>query len=430
MADLTSSSIVDGGTIEASHITALYDALTGTTVYDNISVTGTSSFALTASYAENATLDTGSLLTTASVSTNTITFTKGDASTFNITVNTGSTATSASFASTIAVTEIGDANNYNMPFIGSADNDISRDSDGEFTYNPDTKVLTVTTVNGNANSANTASYVNASNVNGTVTSASYAITASYALNGGGGGGSTDTGSLLTTASVSNDRITFTKGDASEFDLTINNVVNADTASYIAGGNVDGTVPTAGTLKSGGNLLGLTTASGHIIPATNDTYDLGNAEKKFRDLYLGSNSIYMSGSGGWMTGSWDGTNFKVNNSALIKSSVTSSMTVNKSTITSQTSASIGDGAGSFSIDKVEMLLGTAQLAGGTSLNADFTSVLSGKVLGETCFITATEYDGFAALKGFSVSLDGAGRITVTDKGVGASSQAMLTIHYVP
>ena len=34
--------------------------------------------------------DTGSLLTTASVSSNTITFTKGDSSTFNITVDTGS----------------------------------------------------------------------------------------------------------------------------------------------------------------------------------------------------------------------------------------------------------------------------------------------------------------------------------------------------
>jgi len=415
MADLTSSSIVDGGTIEASHITALYDALTGTTVYDNISVTGTSSFALTASYAENATLDTGSLLTTASVSTNTITFTKGDASTFDITVNTGSTATSASFASTIAVIEIGDANNYNMPFIGVAGNDISRDSDGEFTYNPDTGVLTVTTVSGNATTA---------------TTASHAITASYALNGGGGGGSTDTGSLLTTASVSDDTITFTKGDASTFNIVVNNVVAADTASYIAGGNVDGTVTTAGSLKSGGNLLGLTTASGHIIPATNDTYDLGNAEKKFRDLYLGASSIYMSGSGGWMTGSWDGTNFKVNNSALIKSSVTSSMTVNKSTITSQTSASIGNGGGGFSIDKVEMLLGTVQLVGGTFINEDFNSVLNGKALGSTCFITATEYDGNVAVKGLSVSLDGAGRITVTDNGALSTARVMLTIYYIP
>ena len=53
-------------------------------------------------------------------------------------------------------------------------------------------------------------------------SASYAITASYALSGGsgGGGGSTDTGSLLTTASAALNVITFTKGDASTFDVTV------------------------------------------------------------------------------------------------------------------------------------------------------------------------------------------------------------------
>jgi hypothetical protein len=49
------------------------------------------SFATTSSYALNAiTTNTGSLLTTASVNLNTITFTKGDGSTFPITVNTGS----------------------------------------------------------------------------------------------------------------------------------------------------------------------------------------------------------------------------------------------------------------------------------------------------------------------------------------------------
>lgn len=31
---------------------------------------------------------------------------------------------------------------------------------------------------------------------------------------------------------------------------------------------------------------------HIIPDQNDTYDLGSAELKFRDLYLGNTSIYL------------------------------------------------------------------------------------------------------------------------------------------
>jgi hypothetical protein len=53
------------------------------------------SYALTASYAlsANVTFDTSSLLITASATSNTITFTKGNGSTFPITVNTGSAAT-------------------------------------------------------------------------------------------------------------------------------------------------------------------------------------------------------------------------------------------------------------------------------------------------------------------------------------------------
>jgi hypothetical protein len=50
-------------------------------------------------------------------------------------------------------------------------------------------------------------------------SASYALTASYAMNGGGGG-STNTGSLLTTASAVGNTITFTKGNGSTFPVTV------------------------------------------------------------------------------------------------------------------------------------------------------------------------------------------------------------------
>ena len=48
--------------------------------------------------------------------------------------------------------------------------------------------------------------------------------------GSGGGGTVDTGSLLTTASVSDATITFTKGDSSTFDITVDNVVSASRAT--------------------------------------------------------------------------------------------------------------------------------------------------------------------------------------------------------
>ena len=52
------------------------------------------SFATTASFALNVTpLNTGSLMVTGSATSNVLTFTKGDGSTFNLTVNTGSAVT-------------------------------------------------------------------------------------------------------------------------------------------------------------------------------------------------------------------------------------------------------------------------------------------------------------------------------------------------
>ena len=73
-------------------------------------------------------------------------------------------------------------------------------------------------------------------------SASYALTASYALNGGGGGssGSISTGSLLVTASFSNPNLTFTKGNNSTFNVNLVTLVptsasHALTASFINGG---------------------------------------------------------------------------------------------------------------------------------------------------------------------------------------------------
>jgi len=145
--------------------------------------------------------DTGSLLTTASVASNTITFTKGDATTFDITVDTGSNATSASYAST-------------------------------------------------------ASYV-ASTI-----SSSYALTASYALNGGGGGGTTDTGSFFTSASSygPSGSIIFTQGDGSTQTVTVGSsfvtttlpnseVILAPTQSYkLIGDNSTWTYPAFSALN--------------------------------------------------------------------------------------------------------------------------------------------------------------------------------------
>lgn len=66
-------------------------------------------------------------------------------------------------------------------------------------------------------------------LNASASYALYSLTASYAMNGGGGG-STNTGSLLTTASFSNPNLSFTKGDNTSFNIDISSL-NVTTASY-------------------------------------------------------------------------------------------------------------------------------------------------------------------------------------------------------
>lgn len=55
---------------------------------------------------------------------------------------------------------------------------------------------------------------------GSSITASHAISASYALNGGSGGGTTNTGSLIKTGSVDLNTLTFTKGNGDEFNLVV------------------------------------------------------------------------------------------------------------------------------------------------------------------------------------------------------------------
>ena len=52
--------------------------------------------------------------------------------------------------------------------------------------------------------------------------------------GSGGGGSIDTGSLMTTASAVNNTITFTKGDATTFDVTIDTGSSGAAINYVSG----------------------------------------------------------------------------------------------------------------------------------------------------------------------------------------------------
>jgi hypothetical protein len=195
------------------------------------------SFAQTASFALNVpTIDSGSFLITASISNANITFTKGDASTFGITVNNVSNANSASLAA-------------------NATNAVSS-SHALFADNA-----------GAASTATSASHaLNADNA----ISASFAQTASFALNVT----PMDTGSFVTTASISDATITFTKGNASTFNITVDNVSNADSASVAvsashalnANNAISASFATNATSASFANSTLFATSASHAINA--------------------------------------------------------------------------------------------------------------------------------------------------------------------
>ena len=111
MANLDKSNVVNGNTISASDISALYDALTGLVTYDNIDIQGSSSYAESSSYA--------------------------------LTSTTAASATQATSASkAIIPTPINTGTTYLTMVAGAGANTLNIDSNLE--YNAGTNILIVT----------------------------------------------------------------------------------------------------------------------------------------------------------------------------------------------------------------------------------------------------------------------------------------------
>ena len=109
-------------------------------------------------------------------------------------------------------------------------------------------------------------------------------------------------------SGSTDVATIAQGNTNEYDLlyvftsgTVTLVHNTGNLQLISGANKDlsTTIPTILIRKGtdwveyggGGNVTG-TVMSGHIIPDTDATYDIGSASYKIRDLYLSDSSLHI------------------------------------------------------------------------------------------------------------------------------------------
>ena len=150
-----------------------------------------------------ATIDTGSLMTTASAANNIITFTKGDGSTFAVTVDTGSgggSIPSGTISSSAQISELG----YVQSAITASSLETASANLNEITFTKgDGSTFAVTVDTGSG----------ASIPSGTISSSAQITNLGFVQ-------SAITASSLETASANLNEITFTKGDGSTFAITI------------------------------------------------------------------------------------------------------------------------------------------------------------------------------------------------------------------
>jgi len=138
------------------------------------------------------------------------------------------------------------------------------------------------------------------------TSASYALTASYALNGGGGGGgsgSTDTGSLLKTASFSNPNLVFTKGNGSTFNVNISSLV-ITSASYAQSASIANNALTASFASQVLSSSYAQTASNADLATQASTFNILNTPSTAGTYY----PVFVNNTSGYLTGRIDSSTF--------------------------------------------------------------------------------------------------------------------------
>jgi hypothetical protein len=350
-------------------------------------LTITSSFATTASYAENA-AGVPLALFTASINDATITFTKGDASTFDITVNNVVNASSASVATSashaIFADTAGFATDVNALYTASVvDATISFLKGGGGTF--------PITVNNVANAV----------------SASYATTASFALTASALVGGVSLQSVLDTGNTATQDINLT-GDINATNIT-GSTVYASSGSFV---NLNAVSASFGYVKT-------VTGSAVII---GDEFIILNADTPTA-RYAGL-IVYDSGSGTPVTASfeWDGLtdNWIVveesGNSAVVLTGASGS----KGTETLPTLNTLVKGGGHHQlIDSIMSDDGSE-----VSCSGDFTAqvisasaYLVGNLIGTASFADNALSSSFATTASFAIS-SSADNITlqqVTDNG---------------
>ena len=213
--------------------------------------------------------------------------------------------------------------------------------------------------------------------------------------GGGGGGSIG-------GSITSTQVAFGSTTSDEIEGEAAFVYNK-TADRLDVVNVNST-----------NLSGSLLMTGHILPDTDATYDIGSATFKVRDLYLDNSTLYFGTSS--LSVNADNNEMAFNGSNVLSNDILGN--AGTATIATSTTASVSVNNAGASIEGVNLLLFSGTAGGSTFSTTRFSTELTGKTLGTNCFITVTFTSAPAEPTALAVSLS-SGTIEISDSsGVGS------------
>ena len=203
-------------------------------------------------------------------------------------------------------------NSQTGSFLTGADTSsfVVNSQTGSFVTNSQTGSFVTSTETGSfVTNSQTGSFVTSTETSSFVTNSQ---TGSFVTNSDTSSFVSDTGSFFTGSTVSDATLTFQLGGGTTEVRTINNVINAATASYVQGTNVDGAVSTASYVSAtnidgditattasyilGSNVDGTVTSASHAINALTASYALNAGSSGVDAGITGSSLVTASISG--------------------------------------------------------------------------------------------------------------------------------------
>lgn len=177
----------------------------------------------------------------------------------------------------------------------------------------------------------------------------------------------------------------------------NNSGEAATPTIAIGQSVE----TSASVTFGGlTVNGQTTVAGHVVPSTNETYDLGTSTNRFRDLYLSGTSINLGG----VEITSDGTNISMPGNSSTASTLATARTISIS----------GDVSGSVSFNGSQNVDISATIQpNSVALGSDTTgNYVSDVQSGAAISVTHTPGEGSTATVALNASLNDLNDVVVS------------------